>query len=423
MGMWPGEGSVCEEMIPLLSQNHFLWFATGDGVLANSTPKGQPVNRMYRVDSDTVMGQSEGAVAAVFREAYLSDLIGFRYKTWNAKTAVDDFLSRVMDYAPHAGEQNRLLTVILDGENAWEWYTQEYDGHGFIVELYRRLTRLQKEGTVITVTPSEYILGNAMRNIPANPVDQMVELEPLWPGSWINGNYDTWIGEDEENRAWEDLRRTRNDLESTGCRAPDYTVRDKHVSRARGNELKAWESMYAAEGSDWFWWFGVDQTAGEGDEQFERGFLTHLRNVYRYLQLAGYDLKTPDFGHILNAATDSDGQGVMAHSEVPVLLQCRIEGDVSDAVYVVGGIPNLGNWSPNTISLFDDGTHGDRVAQDSIWSLEVRLPEGETILYKYTNSGEPGVWDDSEEFPSANRQVEVKRGVVVMDDFGKLEKE
>lgn len=41
----------------------------------------------------------------------------------------------------------------------------------------------------------------------------------------------------------------------------------------------AWEALYAAEGSDWFWWYG-DDFHTEYKLEFDRLFRTHLRNVF-----------------------------------------------------------------------------------------------------------------------------------------------
>ncbi len=105
-------------------------------------------------------------------------------------------------------------------------------------------------------------------------------MERFWPGSWINGNYDTWIGEQEENRGWEYLLRARKDLASSGIPRPDPKAPPPTRGTKQWYGYMAWEAMYAAEGSDWFWWYGADQGAPGGDAPFDKAFRTHLRNVY-----------------------------------------------------------------------------------------------------------------------------------------------
>jgi lysophospholipase L1-like esterase len=60
---------------------------------------------------------------------------------------------------------------------------------------------------------------------------------------------------------------------------------------------------------------------------------------------------------------------------------------------IVGNHPSLGNFSPNTIAMHDDGTSGDEHAGDRIWSYRATLPAGTRVRYVYTNSGAPGQWE------------------------------
>ena len=46
----------------------------------------------------------------------------------------------------------------------------------------------------------------------------------------------------------------------------------------------AWESLYIAEGSDWYWWYGLDQDSGY-DENWDVLFKVHLSNIYRAINL------------------------------------------------------------------------------------------------------------------------------------------
>jgi hypothetical protein len=44
----------------------------------------------------------------------------------------------------------------------------------------------------------------------------------------------------------------------------------------------AWRSIYAAEGSDWFWWYSGDHTCRE-ETEFDALFRSHVRHVYEIL--------------------------------------------------------------------------------------------------------------------------------------------
>jgi len=425
-GFWPAEGAVSEDIVKIMVENGILWMATGDGVLYRSTTSALPVYQPYRVDSDKVSGDNDpsDAMAVVFRHTELSDKIGFRYQLKTGEEAADDFIRSVIGFA--SPDEDRLLTVILDGENAWEWYRLDNDGKQFLNALYRKLSKLTREGKVITVTTAEYILGNPKRNVPPHPVSSMREIEPLWPGSWINANFDTWIGEPEENTAWEYLLTARRELEKSGIPRPDPAASPPPEGTKEFYAYKAWEEMYAAEGSDWFWWYGADQGAPGGDEPFDEAFRAHILGVYGFARKAGAKVEPPNLPPILMGTTSSGG-GTMAQSGnmVSVVFTCDARGiDVPDAIYIVGDKPELANWTPNKVRMYDDGTNGDERSGDGIWSIEIKFPENTSVQYKYTNSGEVGIWSPGEEFPVANRQIFVRDDgggrMLVRDTFGKM---
>ncbi len=289
-GMWPGEGSVSQGIVPLLVKNGIRWAATADKVLYRSSPQGGKIYYPYQVDGLTL----------VFRDTPLSDKIGFRYQNYLGQAAADDFIRSLIRYAPPKGEPDRLLSVILDGENAWEWYRKDPDGKGFLHSLYSKLEELYQTRQIVTVTPTEYIMGNPERDVPPHPVSEERSLTHLWPGSWINADFSTWIGEPQENGAWEYLLRARRDLANSGVKPPDPKLDPPSQGTRSWYEYMAWEEMYAAEGSDWFWWYGSDQNAPGGDGPFDRAFRTHLGNIYLFLQKAGIEIKGPGFPPLID---------------------------------------------------------------------------------------------------------------------------
>jgi len=426
-GMWPAEGSVSEDIIRVMLENGIRWIATGDGVLYKSTPKNMPSYYPYKVDSDSLLGDNkdENNIAIVFRNTELSDKIGFKYQRKSGEDAADDFIRSVIKFA--SPDEDRLLTVILDGENAWEWYRIDIDGKEFLNSLYKKLTRLQRQGKIITVTTSEYLMGNKKRNIPAHPIETLREIEPLWPGSWINANFDTWIGEPEENTAWEYLKIVREDLEKSKIEQPDnYLKIPNRDDSLKYFAYKAWDEMYAAEGSDWFWWYGADQGAPGGDEPFDNAFITHLRSVYNYMEKCGWNGDVPVLSKIIKGENVKGG-GVMAESakNIEVIFTCDArKQNVKESIYIVGDRPELANWTPNKVKMYDDGTNGDEVANDGIWTITLTIPVNTMVQYKYTNSGKIGVWSPGEEFPQLNRQVFIKDDgtgkMYIRDVFGEI---
>ena len=271
--MWPSEGSVSEDVIPIFADEGVKWIATDEEVLARSldiqldrdfsgvSKKPQVLYRPYRAVKD---GR---AVDVFFRDHTLSDLIGFVYSKWDPKNAVDDFIDRLGRIRKDLSSKrpDGVVTILLDGENAWEHYRN--DGRDFLYRLYERLST---EDQFDVLTASEYLKNH--------PVPET--LPKLFPGSWINHNFNIWIGHEEDNAAWDALSRTRRNLVEF---EQEGGITDNEALRL------AWEEIYIAEGSDWCWWYG-DEHSSENDREFDELFRKHLVNVYTLI-----DKTPPDY--------------------------------------------------------------------------------------------------------------------------------
>jgi len=422
-GMWPAEGSVSQDILPIFRRYGVLWTASDAKVLVRSTPRDKPNITPYRFPAG-----EDSSLILVFRDTELSDRIGFRYQTYEGEEAAEDFVRSILELAPPKENPDVLVTVILDGENAWEWYQKDTDAKEFLHALYRKLSALHKKRRILTVTTSEYLHGNPERGIPPHPGESLPSMEHLWPGSWINANYDTWIGEAEENQAWEYLRTARGDLDSSGVAAPSPREDPPEADTQAWFAYKSWHAMYAAEGSDWFWWYGSDQQAPGGDDPFDVAFRTHLNNVYEFARAAGGSMPEREFAPILlgreGGQVAGAAGGTMAQS-IPTrsfLFSCDARHvTVPGAISIAGNLSVLGEWTPNAILMYDDGTNGDRTPGDGIWSLRVEVPINSTILYKYTNSGQRGSWEPGDEAPGSNRTLIVTDDgpAVIEDTFGR----
>jgi len=257
VGMWPGEGSLSEDVIPIFKKYGVEWVATDEGILQRSIG----VDRL--TPEKLFNPYMFNGVCIIFRLRDLSDAIGFRYQKMNGVDAANDLILRLHEYQKRLNGKGRfLITLILDGENAWEWY--RHDGREFLDALY---SQLERAGFVKTTTVKDYIKNT----------DTSYPLDKLWPGSWINSDFNIWIGEPQENTAWEYLKRVRIDFE----KMKHGQIEDR-VEEAYGNIL-------AAEGSDWFWWYGNDQNSLM-DDVFDRMFRAYLKNVYR-----AFGKKPPSF--------------------------------------------------------------------------------------------------------------------------------
>lgn len=270
-GMWPAEGAVSQSVIPGFARHGVRWLATDRGVLARSGRWGYEAHNPDVLCQPYRAEEEEHVVSLFFRETALSDAIGFHYYGYtDYEQAARDFLGSIRArYARQvSGDEDRVLTVVLDGENAWGAYRE--DARPFLHALY---SLLEDDAEIETLTFGEYLDGNCQRHIDAHPQATQTKVYDLFTGSWIDENgsapgvdLGTWIGEDEENRGWELLAEARQALDESVA-TPDSAP-------------AAFEALFMAEGSDWFWWFGADQDSGNDDE-FDDLFRTHLKNTYR----------------------------------------------------------------------------------------------------------------------------------------------
>jgi len=242
-GMWPSEGSVSPEALDIIRDAGIKWIATDEAILARSV-KG------FVRDRDLFQPWSAHGLTVFFRDHGLSDQIGFVYSRNPVDLAVDDFVNRLKGIA--AISDARHVSVILDGENPWGYYPNS--GREFLESLYGRLL---KEKAIRPVAFSEYLAENP----PGRTIDA------IFPGSWINGNFDTWMGDQEEADGWDALGNARDALAAAEKGLED-TARDE-----------AWKEIHRAEGSDWFWWYGEDHTS-PNDPEFDRLFRANLKRVY-----------------------------------------------------------------------------------------------------------------------------------------------
>jgi alpha-amylase/alpha-mannosidase (GH57 family) len=253
-GMWPSEGSVSEEVLRLAAKQGIQWLGTDEDILSISLGKQLRDSSRNIMDPATLYTPySFENVSIIFRDHNLSDLIGFIYSKWDPKHAADDLMNKLIQIR-HALPKNNayLLSIILDGENAWEYYKN--DGQDFLKYLYDGLS---KEERLKTVTVSEYLKEHGKGH----------PLNRLHAGSWIYANYAVWIGHEEDNTAWDYLTDARDELELFQKMNPEKDLTD------------AWKAIYVAEGSDWNWWYGDDHTT-ETQKDFDELFRFNLMKVY-----------------------------------------------------------------------------------------------------------------------------------------------
>ncbi len=269
-GMWPAEGAVSRDFADLLAQGGCEWIASGEGVLVHSLQKGGgPLPERpdylftpYRIDN------GQGSIACFFRDERLSDLIGFEYAKWHGKDAAAHFVATLEDIAGKSTGRRPVVSVILDGENAWEYYP--YNGYYFLDELY---AALEKHPLIATTTFAQLL----------DEKREAVALPTLVAGSWVYGNLATWIGSHDKNRAW--------DLLCDVKRSFDSVVASGQLNDAE--RALATRQLADCEASDWCWWFG-DYNPAESVMAFDELYRHKLAHLYRLLKLpAPRELEVP----------------------------------------------------------------------------------------------------------------------------------
>ncbi len=289
-GCWPSEGALSMRTLTLLDKAGFRWTASGESVGRNSlnreeTPvelrEHQTIHQPYRPE-----GQD---IACFFRDDGLSDLIGFAYSDWHADDAVGDFINHLETIADNRNDKSdTVVSVILDGENAWEYYPE--NGYYFLSVLYERLA----ENPRIELTTF------------SEAIDRAQELPPALPhivaGSWVYGTFSTWIGGEDKNRGWDMLVDAKRTYDRVTCCRKFSAEKQQQLLR----------QLAVCEGSDWFWWFG-DYNPSEAVRDFERLYRLQLTTLYQMLGEEPPEYLAHSFTH---GGGDPAAGGVMRQGQV-----------------------------------------------------------------------------------------------------------
>ena len=248
-GCWPSEGGLSQDTLSLLQEYDFEWTASGENVLRNTIAHSgmstdKCIHHPYQID--------ENKVTCFFRDDQLSDHIGFVFSDWGSTDAVSHFLHIVKQIgAACETDKERVISVILDGENAWEHYPS--NGFSFLTELYQRLS----QDPSIQMTTFSECIAEGMKG---------EKLSTLVAGSWVYGNFDTWIGSAAKNHAWDLL-----------VRAYDDCIAAPHESGVDDEKLR--RQLFVCEGSDWFWWLN-DSDPSSAVTEMDSLFRHHLKTLY-----------------------------------------------------------------------------------------------------------------------------------------------
>lgn len=265
-GIWPAELGISPETLNLLKDSGVKWTISDEGILSKSinfdfvrTFKGH-LEDPYHLMKSYEYGSDDNKINVIFRDSIIPNLINFEYSNHNPKTAANDLYDRIkviQDKLQTSPDENHLLTIAMEGENCWENYGT--NGAEFLESIYQLI---ENDESLETVLISDYL---------ENKEKKHKELKKIATGSWINKNFQLWIGEPVKNLAWTYLKNVNKDFEIFMKQSIDKDLLEK-----------AWKELLIAEGSDWFWWYGEPNDSGQ-DHIFDYLFREHLKNIYRYL--------------------------------------------------------------------------------------------------------------------------------------------
>ena len=266
-GVWPSEHCVSRKTLNMLSKLGVKWSISDEGILANSIKfefehdfKGY-INEPYHLLKTYKFKTNQSDIKMIFRESTIPNLISFEYQNHDPIATANDLYDRIkiiQSKILSSPDKEHLLTIALDGENCWENYID--DGTTFLKTLY---SLILEDKTLETVLVSEYL----------DKTKEDKTLDRIASGSWINRDFKLWIDEPVKDLAWTYLKRVKKDFSQFSKKEPEHP-----------NLESAYREILICEGSDWFWWYGEPNDSGR-DNIFDFLFRTHLKNVYRYLNL------------------------------------------------------------------------------------------------------------------------------------------
>lgn len=267
-GFWSSEQAVSPQTLDILKESGVQWTISDEGILANSIDfdfvrdfKGyleDPYYLMKSYEYKTKVPGKNSDIKVIFRDSVIPNLISFEYANHDPKIAAADLYDRIkviQNKLQTSPDENHLLTIALDGENCWENYAQ--DGMEFFKEIY---SMISDDSSLETVLISEYLENEKHHK----------ELKKIHSGSWVNRNFQLWVGEPVKNLAWSYLKNVKADFNELVKKNPKH----KNIKNAR-------KELLVAQGGDWFWWYGEPNDSGQ-DHIFDYLFREHLKNVYRY---------------------------------------------------------------------------------------------------------------------------------------------
>ncbi len=273
-GMWLSEQCVCPKSSELLSKMGINWTVLDEGILSK-TIKNEFI-RDFEGNLENPFNlninyktKSKYPLNILFADSFFANLLNFGYGNYDSVTAANDIYEKIktiQSKLQNSPKENHILTIAMDGENCWETYQE--DGTKFLETFYGLI---DSDETLETVLVNDFVTNNPPET-----------LENLKSGSWINRNFDLWIGEPTKNVAWLYLSSVCADFDKYSKRLANSvkTQEDKKICSIRIKNAR--QELLIAQGSDWYWWYG-EPNESKSDGVFDFLFRSHLMNVYETL--------------------------------------------------------------------------------------------------------------------------------------------
>ena len=275
-GMWLPEQCICPKTAELLSKTGFLWTVTDEGILSKSLKKELVrdfegnLENPYDLMTNYVT-KNKHPLNILFADSFFANLINFGYGNYDSKIAANDLYEKIkviQHKLQTSPKENHILTIALDGENCWETY--QNDGAEFLDTLYKLIN---EDDSLNTVLVSDFIEKNRSE-----------QLENLKSGSWINRNFDLWIGEPTKNVAWLYLDSVSKDIEIFYQEKLQELKNENDIQILNKKFSLAHREILMAQGSDWYWWYGKPNES-KSDSVFDFLFRRHLMNAYELMEI------------------------------------------------------------------------------------------------------------------------------------------
>ena len=242
-GLWPSEGSVSDEALHLAAEPGFNWFATDNGVLGRTLQRDPRRLVTYR---PYLWKQGDHQMSRHFPRS-LSQRSDRLRLCAHGRRGCGDALPR-----PHS----RKLPAHSARAAAMRW------SRSFSMERMPGNTTSSAAGrfygSYTGASPTTRDI-TALTVVKRSRASKARRSAASFPGSWINANFDIWIGAEEDNKAWEYLLRARQTYERF-INSPDA------ASIPEARKKLAYEELLIAEGSDWNWWYGPEHDSANRPE-------------------------------------------------------------------------------------------------------------------------------------------------------------